>query len=360
MVNRKIVVAMSGGVDSSVAAALLLEQGFEPVGVTLKTFCYAELDAGPKSCCGLEGIDAARAVAGKLGIPHFVYDVSTSFKTEVIDDFIAEYAAGRTPNPCVRCNATVKIPELLRKAQALGCQAIATGHYAKVAEVNGEFSLFRGADKAKDQAYFLWELPADILPHLLLPLGDLTKPQVRHLAKKFGFTNADKPESQEICFIPNGDYVSFLRKFLPTNHPAFARGRIIDEKGNVIGAHDGYVAFTIGQRKGIGGGHGRKLFVVSIDPATKQIRVGEEPELWGYRLKIDKLNKFTDSLKPESEVLVQIRHRATAVPAKIAAIEPDRCDLILPQPAKSITTGQSAVLFHDERIVAGGRIVERN
>ncbi|MBP7634507.1 tRNA 2-thiouridine(34) synthase MnmA [Candidatus Ozemobacteraceae bacterium] len=361
--KERVLVALSGGVDSSVTAALLKEAGHEVFSATLKTFCYAGRGGGAKACCGLEGIDAARAAAASLGIPHTIFDVSKEFERDVIDDFTIEYAAGRTPNPCVRCNATVKIPWLLEKARTLGCTAIATGHYARVEPVpEGGMGLFRGADTAKDQAYFLWEIPAHVLPHLRFPLGGMTKPQVRELARRFGLSNAEKPESQEICFVPDGDYVAFLRERLPVGHPGFQPGPIVDTAGNRLGTHDGYLGFTIGQRKGLGGGHGRRLFVVAIDPATRTVIAGESSDVEGRILRIDRVNSLLGSpLIAGMAVSVQIRHRAKALPAHIVDVSDAGSVLLeLTEMARSITPGQSGVLFAGNRLIAGGRIARIN
>ncbi|HNW35760.1 MAG TPA: tRNA 2-thiouridine(34) synthase MnmA, partial [Candidatus Ozemobacteraceae bacterium] len=323
--KERVLVALSGGVDSSVTAALLKEAGHEVFSATLKTFCYAERGGGAKACCGLEGLAAARSAAAALGIPHTVFDVSQAFERDVIDDFTDEYAAGRTPNPCVRCNATVKIPWLLGKARSLGCTAIATGHYARIETVpEGGEGLFRGLDSAKDQAYFLWELPRDVLPHLRLPLGGMTKPQVRELARRFGLSNAEKPESQEICFVPDGDYVAFLRERLPAGHPGFQSGPIVDTAGNRLGTHTGYLGYTIGQRKGLGGGHGKRLFVTAIRPESRTVVVGEAEDIEGRTLRIDRVNSLLSApLLREQIVAVQIRHRARAIQARISGISGD-------------------------------------
>src|SRR5688572_14231537 len=220
MEKKNVLVAMSGGVDSSVAAALLVEQGHNVIGVTMKTFCYSEAEAeanGPtRSCCGLDGILDARMVADRLGVPHYVFDVERDFTRDVIDDFVSEYAAGRTPNPCVRCNGNTKFRDLMKRGELLGCDAIATGHYARmgVDTISGAPLLLRGVDRAKDQAYFLWGLPRQLLQRLMFPLGELTKPEVRQRARALGLVTAEKPESQEICFVPTGNYVDVLESRL--------------------------------------------------------------------------------------------------------------------------------------------------
>ena len=360
--KRSILVALSGGVDSSVTAALLLEAGHSLVSATLKTFCYNDVQGGPKSCCGLEGITTARAVAGALGIQHFVFDVSDRFQTEVIDDFVGEYAAGRTPNPCVRCNATVKIPDLLERARKLGYEAIATGHYARVAPTSDGVGLFRAKDRTKDQAYFLWEVPSGILKNLYFPLGDLTKTEVRELARQRGLISADKPESQEICFIPDLDYMGFVRRRLPPDHQARLPGPIIDTAGRSLGTHQGFLEFTVGQRKGLGGGHGRKLYVTAIDPARRTVIAGELKDLEATSLIIDRVNQLAPTPAPDTPVTVMIRHRAKAIPGFVRETAGGSWRIELGEPARAVTPGQSAVIFSpgpEDRLLAGGRIIGR-
>ena len=354
----RVMVALSGGVDSAVAAALLRDQGCEVMGATLKTFCYAGTPDSPKVCCGLEGVAAARAVAAQLGIPHTVWDVAADFQREVIDNFVAEYAAGRTPNPCVRCNATVKIPAMLERARALGCTHLATGHYARcVADAAGALALERGLDVRKDQAYFLWQVPVDVLPWLLLPIGGLTKPQIRQIAAERGFPNAQKAESQEICFVPEGTYLSFLRAHLPADHPGFQPGPLMRTDGTLIGRHEGYLGYTIGQRRGLGGGHGRRLYVTRIDPATRTVFAGEEDDLLQDAFLLEEVNSFIGVPAEGLPVEVQIRHRFAPVAGTVVAVDGLRAwQVRLTTPARAVTPGQSAVLFHGPRVLAGGTI----
>lgn len=353
----RILVAMSGGVDSSVAAALLSEAGHEVVGATLRTFCYTEGPYHAKSCCGLEGVMDARDVAETLKIPHTVFNVEEEFTRDVIDDFVREYARGRTPNPCVRCNSFTKFRDLLKRAREMGAEGIATGHYVRIHHcAPGVHSLLRGADSDKDQAYFLWGLPREALPFLHFPLGDFTKDQVREMARERGLTTADKPESQEICFVPTGDYRDLLRARLEPSHPAFEEGLIITADGTVVGRHQGYSRYTVGQRKGLPGGFPEAMFVVEIRPDTREVVVGTREEMWASFVEIDDLHWLTDPLEAGDEVQVQMRHRAAAAPARVQRVSDDSILLRLEKAQFAVTPGQSGVLFEGARVLGGGRI----
>jgi tRNA-uridine 2-sulfurtransferase len=353
----RIMVAMSGGVDSSLAAALLVEAGHEVVGATMKTFCYTDANSTGRTCCGLDGIMDARRVAAALDVPHYVFDMEQSFGRAVIDDFVSEYAAGRTPNPCVRCNSNTKIPDLLRRARKLGCDAIATGHYARtVTAQDGSVHVVRGVDASKDQTYFLWGVPAAVIPHLHFPVGSLTKAQVRERARGLGLTTADKPESQEICFVPTGDYAGFLAGRLGEDHAALQPGPLVTARGEVLGEHGGYARYTVGQRKGLGGGRGRALYVLGTRPATNEVVVGTHDELYRTEAVLGDLNWLQEPPRPGERLLVQLRHRAAAVDAEVDSADELHVALRLLEPQRAVTPGQSGVLYRGDRLVGGGRI----
>ena len=348
---------MSGGVDSSVAAALLVEQGHRVVGVTMKTFCYSGTPAHGKTCCGLDGILDARRVADRLGIAHYVFDVEREFTRDVIDDFVAEYAAGRTPNPCVRCNGNTKFRDLLRRGELLGCDAIATGHYARMgAAPDGSPRLLRGRDEKKDQAYFLWGLPPELLPKLRFPLGELTKPEVREYARRLGLSTAEKPESQEICFVPSGDYVDVLEQRLSAEHPALSPGALVTADGERLGEHQGYARYTVGQRKGLGGGNGRRLYVLGSRPERREVVVGTREELHRREMSVGELNWLAPPPAVGNEVQVQIRHRHPAAAARVLRCADAVLELAFAEPQRAVAPGQSAVVFRGEVVLGGGRI----
>jgi tRNA-specific 2-thiouridylase len=353
----KVLVAMSGGVDSSVAAALIKERGHQAVGATMKTFCYSEVPGSAKSCCGLEGIADARAVAHALDIPHYVYDLEEEFTRDVIDDFVAEYSRGRTPNPCVLCNSHTKFSDLLRRARMLGCDRIATGHYAKVDRANGAARLLRAADRSKDQTYFLWGIDREVLEALELPLGGLTKPEVRERARELGLATADKPESFDICFVPDGDYAGFLATRLDADHAAFRSGPILTVDGDPVGEHDGYCRYTVGQRKGVPGGFSEAMYVVRIQPETCTVFVGPLGALESGQVEVSDLNWLGESPAPGAEVSVQIRHRGVEVGGRVERIDAELIMIELDGTHRAVTPGQSAAVYSGDELLGGGRIV---
>jgi len=352
----RILVAMSGGVDSSVAAALLVEQGFEVVGATMKTFCYSGEGTHAKSCCGLDGIVDARLVAERLGVPHYVFDVEEDFTRDVIDDFVEEYARGRTPNPCVQCNSYTKFGDLLRRARELGCDGIATGHYVRVEHAAGGSRLLRGRDPSKDQSYFLWGIDPEVLPLLHFPLGHLSKPEVRERARALELVTADKPESQEICFVPTGDYRDLLERRLAPRHPALEPGPLVLEDGTVVGEHDGYAGFTVGQRRGLGGGFDRPMFVLEVRAETREVVVGPREALEMVALRIEQPHWLGAAPEVGGRFGVQIRHRGRALDVRVTERDADGLTLEMIEAARPGAPGQSAVLFAGEVVMGGGRI----
>lgn len=352
----RVLAAMSGGVDSSVAAAMLVEAGHEVVGATMKTFCYSGTAGNSKTCCGLDGIRDARRVAGVLGIRHYVFDVEEAFTRDVIDDFVEEYGRGRTPNPCVRCNSNTKFRDLLKRARALGCDTVASGHYARLDTEGPRPRLLRAADAAKDQTYFLWALPPGLLKSLRFPLGALTKAEVRRRARSMGLAIADKPESQEICFVPEGHYRDFLATRLPSAHPALSPGPVVDHRGRVVGRHDGYAGFTVGQRKGLGGGMPEPQYVLEIRPERRQVVIGPKHLLQAGSIVIGDVNWLSPPPRAGTALRVQIRHRSPALRCRVDACGGDAALLSLEEPARAVTPGQSSVLFKGDEVLGGGRI----
>ncbi len=345
-----VVAAMSGGVDSSVAAALLKQQGFEVVGVTMQV---AELAEGPG---GSKAIDDAREVATRLGIPHHVLDFRKILEEEVVADFCQEYANGRTPNPCIRCNERVKFGALLRKAEELGAERLATGHHARLnRDDDGLWQLRKGKDAQKDQSYFLYRLTQEQMKRVLMPVGEFTKEQVRDLARELELPIADKQESQEICFIPDDDYAGFLRKRRPE---LFRSGPVLDTQGNELGQHHGIVNFTVGQRKGLGIAFGERRYVVCIDPEANAVILGTEKDVYSQAAEVDGLHWI--AARPAESCLsmtVKIRHQGPAAAAVVKSLGNGRAELVFDEPQWAITPGQAAVFYQGDMVLGGGTIV---
>ena len=353
--KKRVLLGMSGGVDSSVAGYLLREQGYDVVGVTMKVGPQDCISRAEDKCCGPQAIADARSVAHSLGIPHYVVDEADQFERVVIDYFSSEYQAGRTPNPCVMCNEKLKFGSLWQKAQSLGCDYIATGHYAITEHERERVVLRKGVDLRKDQSYFLFSLRQAQLRRALTPLGAMSKPQIREIARSLGLKVADKVDSQEICFVPGNDYKNFLRDHL--GEGKFHRGGIYDLSGNFVAEHDGIELFTIGQRKGLPGGSARPRYVIDIDPETNRVFVGEAEDLFVNEFEIERVNwsSRAPTLEPIN-VTVKIRYSHPGTPALLQPLEDGRAVVRLTEPQKAVTPGQAAVCYEGDVVVAGGWI----
>jgi tRNA-specific 2-thiouridylase len=353
--GTRVVLGLSGGVDSAVAALRLVDAGCEVTAVTTRNFCFDDppfdADAASRSCCSQEAVDASRVLSADLGMTHVVVDAAPDFQVEVIDDYVAEYTGGRTPSPCVRCNTRVRFPTLLDFAGKIGADAVATGHYARRARLRDELFVARGVDADKDQSYFLYRLSSARLEQMIMPLGDLTKPQVRQIARQRGLPVADTPESQELCFVPDGDRTRILAG-------SAARGEVVDVAGNVLGEHPGVAFFTLGQRRGLGIGGGPVRVVVDLDAVRNRVVVGSEVDLARDRLIVDEwvdrdFGSGTDRL------VCRTRSRHAGVVVEALGMDPahklPRIDLA--EPDRAPAPGQAMVLDRDGIVVGGGRLV---
>ena len=357
----KIVVGMSGGVDSSVAAALLLEQGFEVIGVTMKTYEFDDVGGNIQneaSCCGLGAVNDARLVASSLGIPHYVVDFREAFGREVIANFVDEYLKGRTPNPCVICNREIKWGELLRKAESLGADRIATGHYARVRfdDTRSRYVVARGRNTEKDQSYALWAVSQEALAKTLFPLGDLSKPEVRTIAAGLGLRTATKQESYEICFVPDDRYDRFLNERVPDLQQRLNGGEILLD-GKVVGHHQGYPFYTVGQRRGIGP-FGKKMYVTGIDRDSNTVTIGPDDALFHRNLTATGANWMAGNPSLGTmRVQAKVRYKDEATPATVVIDSERSFHLTFDEPKRAITPGQSVVMY-DGEVVAGGGVIE--
>ncbi|NND03430.1 MAG: tRNA 2-thiouridine(34) synthase MnmA [Acidimicrobiia bacterium] len=348
----KALVAMSGGVDSSVAAALMLEQGHDVVGVTLKQWQGADGSMPTSGCCTVADAEDARRVAAQLDVPYYVLDHVADFRERVVEPFGAAYVAGRTPNPCIDCNRRVRFRTLLERTEALGCDFLVTGHYARVKNEGGSYKLLKGKDPSKDQSYVLHMLGQAELSQVRLPIGEFTKPEVRAEAERLGLRTAAKPDSQDICFVKD-DYRSFLREnFSDVAQP----GQLVDTGGKVLGEHEGTVDFTIGQRKGLGVALGEPRYVVDIQPSTATVVIGKKADLEALGCTLEEVSFVSGGVPPQgTEVDVKIRYRSAPVPAVVSSI-PTGVELMFRDPQLAVAPGQAAVMYAGDEVVGGGTI----
>ena len=351
----RVLVGMSGGVDSSVAVWLLKEQGYDVVGVTMKVWPQDCLSRAEDKCCGPQAIADARGVAHSLGIPHYVVDEAESFERQVIDYFTAEYKAGRTPNPCVMCNEKVKFGNLWAKAKTIGADYIATGHYAVVEHLEDRAVLRKGVDAKKDQSYFLFSLKQEQLRRALFPLGGIEKTEIRRIARSLGLRTADKADSQEICFVPGNDYKAFLKGHL--GESAFQRGGLYDKQGNRLGEHEGIEMYTIGQRKGLPGGSPKPMYVIDIDPQTRSVIVGEAEDLIVGEFEVDHFSwHHPDCASGSFDCTVKIRYAHPGAEATVTPLADGKAIVRMPVAQRAVTPGQAAVFYRGDEVLGGGWI----
>ncbi len=351
--KERVVVAMSGGVDSSIAAALLLERGYEVIGISMQLWNLREDELAFDSCCSPRDIEDARWVAHRLGFPFYVVNFEKEFQREVVEYFAGEYLRGRTPNPCIPCNERLKFRWLLKKALELGAERVATGHYTRLLRVNGSWSLRRGLDPKKDQTYFLFNLKQEQLSRALFPLGELRKGEVRARARAFGLKVAEKGESQEICFIPRGGHASFLKERFPE---AFRPGAILDEAGELLGTHPGLPHFTVGQRRGLGLSSRRPLYVLKLDPEMNTLTVGPRESLRCEGFIAEGVSWTLPPHPYGREALVQVRYRRAAKPAYLKPLDGNRVEVEFLTPEEAVAPGQAAAFFERDLLLGGGWI----
>lgn len=356
----RVLVAMSGGIDSSVAAVMLHEQGYEVIGLTMKTWDYANSGGSKKEtgCCSLDSINDARNIAVELGFPHMILDIREEFGDYVIDHFTSEYLAGRTPNPCVLCNTHIKWDALLRRADKLGCDYIATGHYAQVRQENGRYIISKGKDLNKDQSYALWGVSQASLSRTILPLGQLTKPEIRAMAQEKGFKDLlNKPESYEICFVPDNDYRGFLKRRVEGLEEAVKGGEFVLEDGTIVGHHEGYPFYTVGQRKGLGITLGYPVYVIEIRKDQNQVVLGTFDELSRDGMYVSKLimGKYPDLQGQKVDTITKVRYNDSGTPAVIEQ-EGDKMKVFFGKDVHAVAPGQAAVFYEGDDVIGGGWI----
>jgi tRNA-uridine 2-sulfurtransferase len=351
----KALIAMSGGVDSSVAAFLCKEKGYECTGCTMKL--YNNEDASvPKehTCCSLDDVEDARSVAYRLGMPYYVFNFSDDFKEKVIDRFVDSYIKGKTPNPCIDCNRYMKFDKLYDRASLMGCEYVVTGHYARIEKEGDKFLLKKGLDESKDQSYVLYSMTQEQLARTLFPLGSLHKTEVREIAEKNGFINANKPDSQDICFVPDGDYAKVIKEY---SGYVPKEGNFVDLNGNVMGKHKGIIHYTIGQRKGLGVTFGAPKYVCKINAENNTVTLGDNSDLFNKEVHIENINWISGEIPTEEfRCNAKIRYNQKEQPAKVIP-NGTKATLIFDEGQRAITPGQAAVIYIDDTVIGGGTIV---
>ena len=347
---------MSGGVDSSVAAYLMKQRGFDCIGVTMKLFSNEEIGCSrAKTCCSLEDVEDARSVAYRLGIPYYVFNFTEDFGRQVIDRFVAAYENGATPNPCIDCNRYLKFERLYRRASELGCDRVATGHYARIEKQGDRYLLKKASDESKDQSYVLYAMTQEQLAHTAFPCGALNKTQTRQVAEEQGFLNAEKPDSQDICFVPDGDYAAFIRRYTGKSYPD---GPFVTTRGEIIGRHRGIIHYTVGQRKGLGVSSDRPLYVQSIDAAKNTVVLGEDRELFGTELNAGNFNWIAFETPPDVlRAKAKIRYRHREQWATVEVTGKNKVHLVFDAPQRAVTRGQAVVLYDGDTVLGGGEII---
>ena len=355
--NKKATIAMSGGVDSSVAALLMKEQGYDCIGATMKLFRNEDIGVPSEhSCCSLDDVEDARSVAYKLGIPYYVFNFSDRFREEVIDRFVCAYENGRTPNPCIDCNRYLKFDKLYQRASELGCDCVATGHYARIErdETSGRYLLKKAVDADKDQSYVLYSMSQEQLAHTRFPLGGMTKPEVRRIAEAQGFVNARKHDSQDICFVQDGNYSGFIEQHTGKKYP---EGNFIDTSGNILGRHRGIIHYTVGQRKGLGLAFAAPMYVCAVNAEDNTVTLGRNDELFSKKLIAKDINLISRaSIYEPLRVKAKIRYRQAEQWATAVQLDGDTLEVEFDEPQRAITRGQAVVLYDGDTVVGGGTI----
>lgn len=355
MMKRKALIAMSGGVDSSVAALLMKEQGYDCIGVTMKLYDNEKIGISrEKTCCSLDDIEDARSVAFRIGIPYYVVNYKDDFKEKVMDPFVNSYLKGCTPNPCIECNRHLKFEHLYQTAQELGCDVIVTGHYARITQEDGGYQLRRALDPTKDQSYVLYSLTQEQLAHTMFPLGELSKDHVREIAQEHGLINSAKRDSQDICFVPDGDYKKFMEESYDIH---IGPGQFVGTDGEVLGTHQGYYGYTIGQRKGLGIAAKHPLYVVDILPEKNQVVLGTNEDLFRTTLEAENFNWILDRDYDGKILQAKIRYRQQAQDAHVKRLENGHVQVEFIEPQRAITRGQAVVVYQDDVVIGGGTIL---